>query len=136
MTTTMNCTTTGETATALQQTSSMTSSSALTSHNTRAAADQNIAVIVIDVVRVLYLAIGSLGIFNNICVIVVIASSRTLRAHIRNWFILNQSVADCCAAVVIMGSVTKTASTPLQVNIHPHHILIRAYVHKGDHVTL
>lgn len=56
------------------------------------------------VVEKIYIAIGSIGIIGNAFTCIVMLSSRTLRKHFTNLFILNQSMLDGMAAVFLMLS--------------------------------
>ena len=65
----------------------------------------------------LFVGVGITRLVTNLFVIIVIATSRQMRQQPRNWYIFNQSVADCLSAILIITSITKSASTKLEVNV-------------------
>ena len=67
---------------------------------------QNIAVVT-PVMKWVYFVIGIFGIAANLGVIYVFTSSKQMRQHLPNLFLINQSVADLWSAMFIIASVFK-----------------------------
>ena len=73
---------------------------------------QNVPLIA-SIMTWVYMVIGIVGILVNICVIFVITSSKQMRQHLPNLFLINQSVADLWSAVFIIAGVYKNARMKL-----------------------
>lgn len=93
-----------------------TPSSNTTSLMTDVGLAQNI-VILGTVMTYTFLVVGTIGLASNIFSMVVVASSRQLRQQPRNWFIFNQSLADCLHAFFIVAFAIKTPNTKLYVRL-------------------
>lgn len=50
-----------------------------------------------------YAVVGALGILGNALTVMVMLSSKKLRKSFTNWFIINQSVLDLLAAIMLLG---------------------------------
>jgi hypothetical protein len=70
---------------------------------------------VADIMKWLYMTVGIVGIGNNAFVMYVIARSRALKQHPRNWLIFHQSLADLCSAVFLLAVTFRTVNTKFQV---------------------
>ena len=63
----------------------------------------------------IYLSIGVIGVLGNSFAVIVLCSSKTLRRKLTNMFIINQSVIDCVASLLLM------ASADARLNINQGH---------------
>ena len=57
--------------------------------------------------HIVYIVIGIIGFFGNLIVVIVIATSQSLRKRHTNWFLINQSVVDLLTAVMLAGQAYK-----------------------------
>ena len=63
--------------------------------------DSNIFSSDLNTLLILYIVVGIIGFLDNLLVIVVIATSRSMRKRHTNWFLINQSVIDMFTAGVL-----------------------------------